>query len=206
MDQRTIDYYSQNAVELADRYESIVNGLAAHFERAFATARRVLDIGCGSGRDLAYLKRLGKDVYGIDGASALVEQAQLLHPELKGRIACGAVPGAPIPFGGGFDGVLCSAVLMHIPPDQQRSAVAFIKHCLLPGGHLLYSVPSKRLDVANASNRDAGGRLFIPDSLGFLQGLFEEAGFTSLDRWNNADSLGRDEVAWESVLMRSGGD
>ncbi len=206
MDQRTIDYYSRNAVEIAVRYESIVNGLAAHFERAFANSRRILDIGCGSGRDMAYLKRLGKDVYGIDGTLALVEQAQLLHPELSGCISCGAVPGAPIPFGGAFDGVLCSAVLMHIPLDQQRNAVSFIKRCLRPGGHLLYSVPSKRLDVASASNRDAAGRLFIPDSHGSLQSLFEEDGFISLDRWSNADSLGRDEVAWESVLMRVGGD
>lgn len=206
MDQPTIDYYSRNAVEIAGRYESIVNGLATDFERAFANGPRVLDVGCGSGRDLAYLQQLGKDVYGIDGAPELVERAQLIHPELKGRITCGAVPGAPIPFGGAFDGVLCSAVLMHIPPDQQRNAVAFIKQCLRPGGHLLYSVPSKRLDVASASNRDAAGRLFIPDSRGFLQGLFEEAGFMTLDRWGNADSLGRDDVAWESVLMRLGSD
>ena len=202
MDQYTIDYYARNAVEISDRYESIVNGLATHFERAFANGHRVLDIGCGSGRDLAYLQRLGKDVYGIDGTPELVERAQMLHPELKGRIIFGALPEAPIPFGGAFDGVLCSAVLMHIPMNLQRKAVAFIKQCLRPGGHLLYSVPSKRLDVASASNRDVAGRLFIPDSQGRLQGLFEEAGFTALDRWGNADSLGRNEVAWESVLMR----
>jgi SAM-dependent methyltransferase len=206
MDQQTIDYYSRNAVEISDRYESIVNSLAIHFERAFANGRRVLDIGCGSGRDLAYLQRLGKDVCGIDGTPELVERAQLLHPELKGRIICGTVPEAPIPFGGAFDGILCSAVLMHIPLDLQRKAVTFIKQCLRPGGHLLYSVPSKRLDVASASSRDAAGRLFIPDSQSLLQGLLEEAGFTSLDRWGSADSLGRDEVAWESVLMRLGSD
>jgi hypothetical protein len=32
--------------------------------------------------------------------------------------------------------------------------------------------------------------------------LCEEQGFSMLDQWTNADSLGRDEVAWQSVLMR----
>lgn len=202
MDFQTVDYYSKNATSVAKRYESIVNGLAVHFGRAFAAGSRVLDIGCGSGRDMAYLQVLGMHANGLDATPELVELAQELHPELKGRIACGALPDAPVPFGGGFDGVLCSAVLMHIPQEHQEAAVAFIKRCMRVEGQLLYSVPSKRLDVAQASQRDAAGRLFIPDSQGRLQGLFEAEGFSLIAQWDNADSLGRDEVAWTSVLMR----
>ncbi|GAB3189912.1 class I SAM-dependent methyltransferase [Hydrogenophaga aquatica] len=203
MDALTLDYYAKNAEQVANRYESIVNGLAQHFEQAFPRNFRVLDLGCGSGRDLAYLHTMGCEVYGLDATPELVELAQALHPELKGRIECGAIPDAGVPFGGGFDGVLCSAVLMHIGLEQQAAAVAFIKSCLKPGGSLLYSVPSKRHDVSEEAHRDAAGRLFIPDSAGRLQEQFEAVGFVLVDHWTNADSLGRDEVEWASVLMRA---
>jgi SAM-dependent methyltransferase len=202
MDLQTVDYYSKNAPMVASRYESVTNSLAVHFERAFGAEARVLDVGCGSGRDMAYMHRLGRQAFGIDASPEFVEIAQKLHPELRGRIACGSLPEAEVPFGGAFDGVLCSAVLMHLPSNELPFAVEFIKRCLRPCGHLLYSVPSKRLDVMSDSLRDAAGRLFIPDSQGRLQAALGTAGFTLIDSWSNADSLGRDEVEWASALMR----
>jgi SAM-dependent methyltransferase len=204
MDSQTVSYYSQNAKLVVDRYESVVNGLAEHFEQAFPGGGRILDIGCGSGRDLACLHNLGRDVFGVDATPEFVELAQSLHPELKGRIECGSIPGAAVPFGGAFDGVLCSAVLMHISTEHQPAAVEFIKGCLKPGGRLLYSVPGKRLDTTATGQRDSHGRLFIPNSAQRYQTLFENHGFTRLKQWSNADSLGRDEVEWVSVLMQLG--
>ncbi|CAN0618212.1 Methyltransf_11 domain-containing protein [Burkholderia multivorans] len=202
MDPQTVSYYSQNAKLVADRYESIANGLAAHFEGAFPVGSRVLDIGCGSGRDLALLHTLGRDVYGLDATRELVELAQTLHAALKERIACESIPSASVPFGGAFDGVLCSAVLMHIAYEHQPAAVEFIKRCLKPGGRLLYSVPSRRLDVATTEHRDSQGRLFIPDTAERYLSLLKDQGFSLLNQWGNADSLGRDEVEWASVLMQ----
>jgi SAM-dependent methyltransferase len=202
MDSQTISYYSQNAKLVADRYESVVNGLAEHFEQAFPIGSRLLDIGCGSGRDLAHLQICGRDVFGLDATPELVELAQSLHPGLKGRIVRESIPGAAIPFGGAFDGVLCSAVLMHIAWEHQPAAVGFIKGCLKPGGRLLYSVPSKRLDVTAAGHRDSQGRLFMPDSAERYKILMISQGFTLLEHWSNVDSLGRAEVEWVSVLMQ----
>ncbi|QGZ57734.1 class I SAM-dependent methyltransferase [Paraburkholderia acidiphila] len=202
MDSRTISYYSKNAELVVDRYESIVNGLAEHFEVAFPSGSRVLDIGCGSGRDLAYLQTLECDVYGLDATPELVELAQSRHPELKGRIVCESIPSAQVPFGGAFDGVLCSAVLMHIPLEHQIAAAEFIERSLKPGGRLLYSVPSKRRDATTTENRDGHGRLFIPDLVEGYIDILVNQGFTLIERWCNADSLGRDEVEWASVLMQ----
>lgn len=202
MDTRTIQYYAQNADDIVARYESIVNGMAAYFVRAFSPCNRIFDVGCGSGRDMAYLHRLGKSVYGIDATAELVERAQILHPELRGRILCHAVPNDSIPFGGGFDGILCSAVLMHIHPEHHPDVASFIKKCLNPGGRLFYSVPSKRSDVSCDLQRDPAGRLFITDSHRQLQRLFEKNGFALLEQWKNTDALGRDGVEWVSFLMQ----
>ncbi|MBT3066119.1 bifunctional 2-polyprenyl-6-hydroxyphenol methylase/3-demethylubiquinol 3-O-methyltransferase UbiG [Rhodoferax sp. U11-2br] len=200
MDKATISYYEQSAQAIANRYEAVSNSLSAHFDLAFRNKSKVLDIGCGSGRDLATLSKLGHDCYGIDPTSEFVMLSQQLHPELSGRIATGGLPDLQPPFGGDFDAILCSAVLMHIDVADLAASATAIKSCLKAGGRLLYSVPSKRLDVV-ADNRDANGRLFIPDQSGRLQRIFEGLGFQKISTWANSDSMGRDGVEWESVLM-----
>ena len=200
MDQSTINFYQENAKQVAERYESVVNDLSKHFSETFTTGLKILDIGCGSGRDLSVLDELGYDCYGVDPTPQFVEIAQEIHPELKDRIILGALPDLSVPFDGEFDGVLCSAVLMHIEVDQLSDAAIAIKACLKVGGRLLFSVPSKRLDVVS-ENRDQNGRLFIPNQANRLKSIFEELGFKTISTWNNSDSMGRDAVAWESVLM-----
>ena len=87
MDHNTVNYYSQNALQVADRYEAVVSSLSEHFVDAYKPNSKVLDIGCGSGRDLAVLHKLGHDCYGIDPTPEFVEISQRVHPELSHRIA-----------------------------------------------------------------------------------------------------------------------
>lgn len=162
MDLKTIVYYSKNAHTVAERYESVVSSLSVSFGEAFKSKSRLLDIGCGSGRDLALLSSLGHECFGVDATPEFVVLSQSLHPELKGKVLQAALPNFEPPFGGDFDGVLCSAVLMHIAESELVPTALAIKRCLKNHGRLLYSVPSKRLDVVT-ENRDANGRLFVPD-------------------------------------------
>ena len=200
MDQSTLKYYSDNAAQVAERYESVVSDLSAHFADSFSKGGKILDIGCGSGRDLAVLYRLGYDCYGVDPTPEFVAIAQQLHSELENRIFLGKLPDLQVPFNDNFDGVLCSAVLMHIDIEQLPATAMAIKSCLKVGGRLLYSVPSKRTDVVE-SNRDLNGRLFIPDQAVRLNSLFSSIGFTEIASWTNSDSMGRDSVEWVSVLL-----
>lgn len=200
MDIATINFYSQNAKTVAERYESVVSSLSESFDVAFKPHSRILDIGCGSGRDLALLSNQGHECFGVDATPEFIVLSQSLHPELTGKVLHAALPNFEPPFGGGFDGVLCSAVLMHISESQLVPAALSIKRCLKKHGRLLYSVPSKRLDVVT-ENRDAHGRLFIPDQSDRLQSIFEQLGFSLISKWDNADSLGRDSVEWISILM-----
>jgi 2-polyprenyl-3-methyl-5-hydroxy-6-metoxy-1,4-benzoquinol methylase len=200
MDTATVNYYSKNAQTVAERYESVISSLSESFEEAFKSKTKLLDIGCGSGRDLALLASLGHDCFGVDATPEFVDLSQRLHPELIGKVLQAALPSFEPPFGGDFDGVLCSAVLMHIAESELVLAALAIKQCLKNHGRLLYSVPSKRLDVVT-ENRDANGRLFVPDQSDRLQKIFEQLGFSLISKWDNADSLGRDSVEWISVLM-----
>lgn len=201
MDAPTLDYYSTHAKEVAARYESVPSSLAERFPAAFTTGGRILDIGCGSGRDLAELARQGFQPYGIDGTSEFVELAQNFHPELKGRVAQGLLPDFSVPFGGEFDGVLCCAVLMHIDSTELFNAALAIKRCLKVNGRLLISVPSQRSDTGDGE-RDANSRLFKIYHPGYLRLIFERLGFSLINQWGNSDAMNRQGVQWLSLLFQ----
>ena len=201
MDLKTINYYSSNAHDLAQRYEAAPSSLAPHFASAFTPGGRVLDIGCGSGRDLAELHKLGFQSFGLDGTPELVEMTQTLHPELKGRVVHGLLPEFDVPFGGEFDGVVCCAVLMHIDSTELFNAALAIKRCLKVNGRLLISVPSRRSDT-DETERDVNGRLFKTYAPGFLQLMFERLGFSLINQWGNADAMSRQGIEWVSFLFQ----
>lgn len=201
MDKATLDYYATNAEEIAKLYEASPNSLASRFVSAFAAGGRILDIGCGSGRDLAELRRQGFQPYGVDGTVELVHAAQVLHPELHGLITHGLLPNLSVPFGGEFDGVLCSAVLMHIDATEIFNSALSIKQCLKINGRLLISIPSQRADTGE-NERDVNGRLFKSYKPGYLQLIFERLGFSIIDQWSNNDSRNRTGIAWTSLLFQ----
>lgn len=202
MDSQTLAYYAKNAQTIAKRYESITSGLAPTFEKAYPAKGRILDVGCGSGRDLAILLKSGRDVYGLEACPQLIDEAVRYHPELSGRIIQGVLPHCAIPFDGSFDGVLCSAVLMHIAPVHYLDCIFFIKESLKPGGIVLYSVPASRPDVGKTNHRDAVGRLFVEDAAHQIKSIFLNQSFQLLEEFENTDSLGREGVRWSSVLMQ----
>ena len=59
MDNPTITYYSTEAKSISDKYNSVPSGIHQFFKAAFIEGTRILDIGCGSGRDMAELVKKG---------------------------------------------------------------------------------------------------------------------------------------------------
>jgi SAM-dependent methyltransferase len=101
-------------------------------------AARILDYGCGYGRQLAELARLGyRDLKGVDASAAMVKRARQQLPDLPIDVC--ETPPAPHPDAC-FDAILLSAVLTCIARDEeQRGLMAEIWRMLCPGGVLLLS-------------------------------------------------------------------
>jgi SAM-dependent methyltransferase len=101
-------------------------------------AARVLDYGCGYGRQLAELTRLGYcDLTGVDASAAMVKRAREQLPGVPIDV-CETYP-APHPKAS-FDAILLSAVLTCIVRDEeQRALIAELGRMLRPGGVLLLS-------------------------------------------------------------------
>ena len=122
--------------------------------RQYFRPGRTADIGCGSGRDAAWLQRNGFEVDGYDASAALLETARRRYPGLRVHLA--ALPELAGIADGAFANVLCETVIMHLPPDAVAPAVRRLI-AILQGGGTLYL--SWRV-TPGADRRDEAGRLY----------------------------------------------
>ncbi|RZI58058.1 MAG: class I SAM-dependent methyltransferase [Rubrivivax sp.] len=173
MDPRTDDFYRRYAEHLALQPESPRSAMLPVVEAAMAPGSRVLDVGAGAGRDVAGMLAAGLDAYGVEPSAAMRARALAQFPDLHGRLCEGALPDLGRPFADvapdGFDGVVCSAVLMHVGEDTLPGALAALAGMLrrstddrhaAPDTVMLLSLP-EQLDGSLAEGRDIGGRRFV---------------------------------------------
>jgi len=199
-DIQTLRFYQHNADEIFARYESVKSPLSSLFVGCFVPQSTVLDIGCGSGRDVLALLAAGYDAYGVEPCEALRALSVTTHPKLHNRIASDQLPSLPV--ASQFDGVLCCAVLMHLPAKDHLAALQNIRSIQPCGGRFLISVPATREDV-DAHSRDQHQRLFEPIYEDRLILQAEKAHYKLLKRFSNDDALGRSSVSWLTLLFEA---
>ena len=109
---------------------------------------RVLDAGCGYGRNLVYLLREGCEVFALDQDAEGVDHVRKLSASLATGLPRENFQVGPIekmPFADGFaDVVICSSVL-HFARDEEhfRSMIAELWRVLRPGGMLFCRLGSR---------------------------------------------------------------
>ncbi len=201
-DKRTIAHYDEHAEQLADSYHSAdVGRLHARLLAAFPTHSTLLELGCGAGRETAFLLNNGFDIRGVDASAAMLSAARARHPELEERLHQTSLP-ARLPFPDrSFDGVLALAVLMHLAPSVIVDTFVDVARLLRPGGVFFVSVPLARDDVGTDS-RDPKGRLFTMLTAAEWQNRLCQAGFETSDTHTDPDTLNRSGIRWLSLIAR----
>jgi SAM-dependent methyltransferase len=115
--------------------------LLRHFLRRFAPAptTRILDIGCGTGHTLVYLKKLGyEEAAGVDMSALAIDfctQLGLSNVKQGDALALDYPDGA-------FDTLLAFDVIEHLRDD--RLALCEFHRVLRPGGVAIVTVPAFR--------------------------------------------------------------
>ena len=155
MDRETLLAYDGAAAAFAEDWHrqpapADFHAVVRRFFRPGPTA----DIGCGSGREVAWLAANGYPAIGYDPSAGLLAQARARYPELVFEAA--ALPDLAGISAGTFDNVLCETVIMHLPPDLIAPSVRRLVSILKPDG-ILYL--SWRV-TAGADQRDPQGRLY----------------------------------------------
>ena len=133
------------------------------------------DIGCGSGREAAWLVANGFPTIGYDASAGLLAQARARYPHIEFELA--ALPELTGIGTRRFANVCCETVIMHLPREEIAPAVSRMMNILEPGGVLYLSWRVTR----GADRRDESGRLFTAFDSGLVRGalaaeaiLFEE--------------------------------
>ncbi|MFA6294290.1 MAG: class I SAM-dependent methyltransferase, partial [Victivallales bacterium] len=208
MDLQTLKYYDSNANDLADRYDNANGGISDYFQQAFEKKGKVLDIGCGSGRDLKILHEMGYAADAVDPCEEFVEYCNRHKTGYGSVVKKDSLPELKEITDKSYDGVLCSAVLMHLPKEQLFDASFAIRRILRDNGRLLLSVPLYDETIDSNTKRDTYGRLFNGITPENIQLIFERIGFCLISRWDSKDGLGREHRKWATLLfsLRNSGE
>lgn len=155
MDQPTVTAYDRSAAEFAADWHAqpAPDDLHALVKRFFQRGRTA-DIGCGCGREVAWLNANGYAATGFDPSEGLLAQARTRYPRLP--FVGAALPDLAGVADASFDNVLCETVIMHLPRDAIARSVRRLIAILRPGGMLYLSWRVS----AGSDQRDAQGRLY----------------------------------------------
>ena len=154
MDRQTLAAYDLNAAAFAEDWhgQPAPVDLQEVVERFFVRGGTSADIGCGGGREVAWLNANGFPTIGFDACEGLLGEARRRHPGF--RFAQAELP--ELRGIGTFDNVLCETVIMHLRRPQLLDGVRRLLAILKPSGTIYLSWRV----TEGADQRDAQGRLY----------------------------------------------
>ncbi len=200
----TIEWYDQNAKQYADAsYKIIANDAINKFTSLLPQAPKILDAGCGAGKDSKAFHNLGIDVIGVDISKGLLSEARLRNPDItfiEGDLL-------DLPFeNGSFDGLWSHASLVHLENlIDVKKALSEFDRVLKTNGILFIYTKSQTGNQETAVVKDSLSnheRFFRYYTEQQLKDLLRDAHFSILKSEIEDDMHGRDEVKWIKLLAR----
>ena len=193
MDKLTARYYDQSA----NRYfnttvDADVRGLYEHFLKYVPNGAKILDLGCGSGRDAKAFLNMGYDVDAIDGSEELARIAS----EYTGiQVKC--MDFNQLNESSVYDAIWTCASLLHVTSQDLPNIMARIRRALKPSG------------VAYASFKygDFEGvrddRYYTDMTSERFAGVLNKAdGFSIVEEWYSDDVRAENNTVWYNVILR----
>jgi SAM-dependent methyltransferase len=161
----TTRFYDDNAARYARSTRSMsLEPEIRRFAVEVAAGGRVLDAGCGAGRDLRALRRAGLHPTGLELSPKLAELARAYS---GCEVTLGDMRDPPF-SDRSFDGVWAAASLLHLELEEVVPTLTGLRRLLEPGGVLFTSV---KMGIGTELSSD--GRLFTyfaPDQWASLVG------------------------------------
>ncbi len=189
----TVDYYEIYAERYVDGTVSVdMSDSLLRFVRHVRPGGRIVDLGCGSGRDLRWLREQGFQAEGIDASAALcrLADAHAGVPVRQVRIETWT-PGARV------DGIWANASLLHLGMQAIAAFFGRLSSLLAPGGAAFFAFKS-----GIATGWDGSGRFFTNFTKADLRRVLDgHPDLVLLDCWEGADKLERTGYVWLSFIL-----
>ena len=188
----TYDYYEKNTKEF---FESTVNAdveyLYQDFLKHIPINGKILDLGCGSGRDSKYFKDEGYKVVSVDASPSLCSMAK---DNLGIDVICKRFD--ELNYKEEFNGIWACASLLHCNKKELQETIKKIERSLISGGVFYSSFKYGDFE----GERD--GRYFLDlnektaiDVFGKIKDL------EIIKVWKSEDVRRGKDVSWINVLM-----
>lgn len=189
----TWDYYDANAKSY---YNNTINVDMSEFYESFCAelspGARVLDAGCGSGRDVAAFQTMGYEVDAFDASEEMVKLA-------KERTGISAVQAtfteyqAPSPYAG----IWSCASLLHLPYEDLPHVLSKLSEMLDTNG--VWYVSFKYGD----GERDGHGRHFSDMNKERLENLIDPIESIAIEKiWITYDVRPEKNEKWLNAILR----
>lgn len=185
---KTVQVYNEIASEFAQKWflnQSVEQRIHSFLDLLEPNAS-VLDLGCGCGRDVLAMQKMGVDVVGIDLSSAMIAEARWRVPGAIFRRMDARQLSYPNDT---FSGIWACAVLLHMPNEGIHTTLSEIWRVLKPAGILAMIVQQGEGEVQDHLSRYK--RLFsIPE----CKKLLDKAGFSLQNVHSQTGFLGSDDT------------
>jgi SAM-dependent methyltransferase len=141
-----------------------------------APGRRILDIGCGSGRPIAqYLSERRAKLTGVDGAERMVELFKANLPEAKAVLA----DMRGLALNTRFDGILAWDSFFHLSPEDQRAMFpVFAAHAAPKAALMFTSGPQESVEIGQVHGEEVYHSSFAPKD---YEAMLADSGFRVLN-------------------------
>ncbi|MBO6769220.1 MAG: class I SAM-dependent methyltransferase [Erythrobacter sp.] len=192
-DPATIAFYEANAPRYTLSFGQAPSRHLDPFLDRLEPGARVLELGCGGGRDAARILERGFDCDATDGTPAMVRKANERFEVGARLMLFGELDAIEA-----YDAVWAHASLLHLPRVDMPGVLSAILRALLPGGWHFAN-----FKLGDGEGRDLLGRLHNFPSDEWLQDAYRAAGFAIEERQiyagEAADGTQRD---WLSLTLR----
>lgn len=190
----TLEYYNANAKSFVLKTANVdFKEIQDKFLHYILPKGKILDFGCGSGRDAKYFHDKGFDVDAIDGSEELCRLAarytgihvtQMLFSELAADEQ--------------YDGIWACASILHLPSSELKSVLWKMIKALKNGGILYASF--KYSDYEGMRN----GRYFTDFTETSFQKFIADTGNVEIkELWVTGDVRpGRGDEKWLNLILR----
>jgi SAM-dependent methyltransferase len=157
---------------------------------------RILDLGCGPGRDLVVFQKMGYQVTGLDATPAFVEMSkQIAGCEVWHQ----SFLSLDLPTNT-FDGIFANASLIHVPSAEMLRVLQHLNQALSKNGVLLMSMV--RGDREGYSERPTGFRYVTGWEYETLKLKLEAAKFEIIDHYYRPQGTPIKECSWLVMIAQ----
>lgn len=193
----TISHYNERAQDffaatkdhdVSQNREALIKAMINNHSPPF----RVLDFGCGPGRDLLAFKQMGLEVTGLDGSANFCQMAREYAdaPVLEQDFTALDLPAET------FHGIFANASLFHVPKLCLVEVLKGLNQALLPKGVLFCSNP--RGDGEGINGQRYGHYMELEHFIPYL----DAAGFELVDHYYRPSGVSRAMQPWLATVSQ----